>query len=75
MLKSHGKKAKVALSNEQEWTLAERAAERGYGIDKGQIRIADDFDAPLPELENLFYKSLLQSSSRKKGKKGRSSTI
>lgn len=29
-------------------------AKRKLGIDKGKVWIADDFDAPLPELEALF---------------------
>lgn len=28
---------------------------RVLGLDQGKIRIADDFDAPMPELEALFY--------------------
>lgn len=30
-------------------------ARRSLGIDQGKIWIADDFDAPMPELEALFY--------------------
>jgi len=29
--------------------------ERVLGADQGKIWIADDFDAPMPELEALFY--------------------
>lgn len=28
---------------------------RVLGMDQGKIWMADDFDAPMPELENLFY--------------------
>lgn len=28
---------------------------RQLGLDAGKIVIADDFDAPMPELETLFY--------------------
>jgi len=31
------------------------AARRVLGKDQGRIVIADDFDAPMPELEALFY--------------------
>lgn len=29
--------------------------ERIFGLDEGKIEIAEDFDAPDPELEALFY--------------------
>ena len=28
---------------------------RQLGLDAGKIAISDDFDAPMPELEDLFY--------------------
>ena len=31
------------------------AKKRRLGMDAGKIVIADDFDAPMPELEQLFY--------------------
>jgi antitoxin (DNA-binding transcriptional repressor) of toxin-antitoxin stability system len=32
-----------------------RKKKRQLGLDVGKISIADDFDAPMPELEALFY--------------------
>ena len=29
--------------------------ERALGLDRGKIWMADDFDAPMPDLEDLFY--------------------
>jgi antitoxin (DNA-binding transcriptional repressor) of toxin-antitoxin stability system len=28
---------------------------RIFGLDQGKIHVRDDFDAPMPELERLFY--------------------
>jgi len=46
---------------------------RPMGMDRGKIWIADDFDAPDPELEALFYDAPLTtapaSKARKKKKK------
>jgi len=39
---------------------------RPLGIAKGEIWIADDFDAPMPEFEALFYDSPITSPSRPK---------
>jgi len=40
------------------------------GMDRGKVWIADDFDAPDPELESLFYDAPLTTNvSRKKKKK------
>ena len=35
---------------------------RPLGIDLGRIWISDDFDAPMPELEALFYDAPITSS-------------
>ncbi|HEY3119081.1 MAG TPA: type II toxin-antitoxin system Phd/YefM family antitoxin [Vicinamibacteria bacterium] len=35
--------------------FVERPKERVLGFDRGKIWIADDFDAPMPEFERLFY--------------------
>jgi len=45
---------KLVPVNEGKMTLKECAAARGYGMDEGLGWIADDFDAPLPELEKFF---------------------
>jgi len=37
---------------------APKGKTRPMGMDRGKIWIADDFDAPDPELESLFYASL-----------------
>ncbi|MGA7382320.1 MAG: type II toxin-antitoxin system Phd/YefM family antitoxin [Terriglobales bacterium] len=43
---------------------------RPMGMDKGKIWIADDFDAPDPELEALFYDAPFTTNSpRKKNRK------
>lgn len=48
---------------------------RPMGMDQGKIWMADDFDAPDPELEALFYNSpLTTNSSRSKSKKKRRRT-
>jgi len=39
---------------------------RKLGVDKGKIWIADDFDAPLPEIEALFVGDKDRSRSRSK---------
>ena len=46
---------------------------RPLGIDRGRIWMADDFDAPMPELEALFYDVPVTSpsKSRRKAKKKR----
>jgi prevent-host-death family protein len=38
-----------------ELVRAEEAKKREGGFLKGQIRVAPDFDEPMPELEKLFY--------------------
>lgn len=35
-----------------------RIAKRTFGLDKGKIRISEDFDAPMPEIERLFHGDL-----------------
>jgi len=46
------------------------AGTRPMGMDRGKVWIADDFDAPDPELESLFYDAPLTTNvSRKKRKK------
>jgi antitoxin (DNA-binding transcriptional repressor) of toxin-antitoxin stability system len=35
--------------------LGLQPAERVFGLDSGKIVLRDDFDAPMPELEALFY--------------------
>ena len=44
---------------------------RPLGIDRGRIWMADDFDAPMPELEALFYDAPITTPapSRRKTKK------
>jgi antitoxin (DNA-binding transcriptional repressor) of toxin-antitoxin stability system len=44
---------------------------RPLGIDGGRIWMADDFNAPMPELEALFYDAPITSPSppRRKAKK------
>lgn len=39
---------------------------RPLGIAKGEIWMADDFDAPIPEFEALFYDSPITSPSARK---------
>ena len=39
---------------------------RPLGIAKGEIWMADDFDAPMPEFEALFYDSPITSPPRPK---------
>jgi prevent-host-death family protein len=46
--------AKLAPLTIEEFACEEVAIARGYGIDRGLIWIADDFDAPLPDLEAFF---------------------
>jgi prevent-host-death family protein len=40
---------------------------RPMGIDEGKIWIAEDFDAPDPALEALFYNAPLTSAPTRKG--------
>jgi prevent-host-death family protein len=42
---------------------------RPMGMDKGKIWIAEDFDAPDPELEALFYDAPLTTNTPRKKKK------
>jgi prevent-host-death family protein len=44
---------------------------RPLGIARGEIWMADDFDAPMPQLESLFYDAPVTSAPRRKnsGKK------
>jgi len=44
---------------------------RPMGIDKGKIWIAEDFDAPDPALEALFYDAPITSAPARKRKKKR----
>jgi prevent-host-death family protein len=46
--------AKIVPLRESAPTEQEMLQARGYGLDRGLIWIADDFDAPLPELETFF---------------------
>lgn len=52
-----------------------RQGKRPLGIDRGRIWMADDFDAPMPALEALFYDAPITSppaprrKTRKKKKK------
>jgi prevent-host-death family protein len=32
-----------------------RTKKRTFGLDQGRIRISEDFDSPMPEVEGLFY--------------------
>jgi prevent-host-death family protein len=47
----HGKPVAVLTAYSADQELPKRAG----GQWKGQVRIAEDFDAPDPELEDLFY--------------------
>lgn len=40
-----------------------KKGQRPLGIDRGRIWMADDFDAPMPELEALFYDAPITSPS------------
>jgi prevent-host-death family protein len=42
---------------------------RPMGMDRGKIWIAEDFDAPDPELEALFYDAPLMTNTSRKTKK------
>ena len=42
---------------------------RPMGMDRGRIWVADDFDAPMPEIEALFYDAPLTTTTRRKKKK------
>ena len=42
---------------------------RPMGMDRGRIWIADDFDAPMPEIEALFYDAPLTTPTPRKKKK------
>jgi len=42
---------------------------RPMGMDKGNIWMAEDFDAPDPELEALFYDAPLATNALRKKKK------
>jgi prevent-host-death family protein len=44
---------------------------RPMGMDKGKIWIADDFDAPDPALEALFYEAPITSTAVRKRRKKR----
>jgi prevent-host-death family protein len=46
--------AKLVPIHEGKMTPKECAVARGYGMDAGLVWIADDFDDPLPELEQFF---------------------
>jgi len=39
---------------------------RPLGIARGEIWMAEDFDAPLPELERLFYDAPVTSPARRR---------
>lgn len=39
---------------------------RPLGIARGEIWMAEDFDAPMPELEALFYDAPVTSSARRR---------
>ena len=50
--------------------IGPQAGRRPMGMDEGKIWIADDFNAPDPELEALFYDApLTTNAARKKRKK------
>ena len=42
---------------------------RPMGMDRGRIWMADDFDAPMPELEAMFYDAPVTTSTRRRKKK------
>jgi prevent-host-death family protein len=42
---------------------------RPMGMDRGRIWVAEDFDAPMPEIEALFYDAPLATTTRRKKKK------
>ena len=49
--------------------VAVAPATRQLGVDKGKIWIADDFDAPIPELEEMFYDAALMTAQKPKTRK------
>ncbi len=50
--------------------VSQEKATRALGIAKGEIWMADDFDAPMPEFETLFYNSSITSPEQsKRGRK------
>ncbi|HXZ39732.1 MAG TPA: type II toxin-antitoxin system Phd/YefM family antitoxin [Terriglobales bacterium] len=42
---------------------------RPMGMDQGKVWIADDFDAPDPKLESLFYDAPLTTNASRKRKR------
>jgi prevent-host-death family protein len=51
---------------------AERpAGKRPLGIDRGRSWMSEDFDAPMPEFEKLFYDGPITSPDRPSKKKGK----
>lgn len=51
-----------------------RTSSRPMGMDRGKIWIAEDFDAPDPELESLFYAPLTTDPPRGKAAPRRKKT-
>ena len=49
--------------------IAVAPTKRQLGVDKGKIWIADDFDAPIPELEEMFYEAPLMTEQKPKARK------
>ena len=45
-----------------------RQKTRPMGMDRGRIWVAEDFDAPMPEIEALFYDAPLTTTTRRKKK-------
>lgn len=42
---------------------------RPMGMDRGRIWVAEDFDAPMPEIEALFYDAPLTTTTLRKKKR------
>lgn len=51
--------------------VARKQEVRPLGIARGEIWMAEDFDAPMPELEALFYDAPVTSPPRRKGRRNR----
>ncbi len=51
-----------------------KTSSRPIGMDRGKIWIAEDFDAPDPELESLFYAPLTTDAPRRTAARRRKKT-
>jgi prevent-host-death family protein len=55
--------------------VAPAGGSRPMGMDEGKIWIADDFDAPMPEFEALFYADVPEIDFSKKHTPQRTGTV